>query len=409
MAIQQQAATASPSGGTLDVNAGMDRFDQIQQLLHQAAYFSLFASNDLELGVQPVMKPSSSSTQIGIRLEGGAYRLDVGIETSAAGLKATNTAYNPMVQFSSNWLMIPWAYYALPYKEPSTEAFDPSRGQRFAMTDSQFHFGSHASFRGFGTGQTFPIGGSGSPRLLIAAAGVIIAGSGAFSGIQGIYAVNGHMTPPATLKLHILVRIEDYQNRFGSGLIPAGSNPIHFPDHEGTYLIYLAEKRRIPTELVIGASGETALGITQNLKEIHLSSTSQGGPLSRFEVGEIIGKHVSNVGFNPVPGGPPGTPDSPIPFRSSGAVYSFTNGHDRAIGSFPGSVGEGRTFVKQLPRYPQQPAFHFCGFGKLGDGDGVFQGVTGMLSFTSAGTIAPHVLSNLYVVRVDDPHGKFRA
>jgi len=70
---------------------------------------------------------------------------------------------------------------------------------------------------------------------------------------------------------------------------------------------------------------------------------------------------------------------------------------------------EGRTFSMQLAAAPGQPALRFGYFGKIMSGTGCFQGVQGMLYGAAGVGIAPHVFSNLYVVHLIDPDGRFRA
>jgi hypothetical protein len=49
------------------------------------------------------------------------------------------------------------------------------------------------------------------------------------------------------------------------------------------------------------------------------------------------------------------------------------------------------------------------GFGPLLEGTGQFSGAMGMLSMNAAISVFPRTLSNLYVLRIIDPDGKFHA
>jgi len=79
------------------------------------------------------------------------------------------------------------------------------------------------------------------------------------------------------------------------------------------------------------------------------------------------------------------------------------------VGSFTAQFLEGRTFLMHLGGAPEQPAARFGFFGPILYGTGAFSEVDGMLLGSTGVAIAPHVFSNLYLLRLHDPQGKFRA
>ena len=55
------------------------------------------------------------------------------------------------------------------------------------------------------------------------------------------------------------------------------------------------------------------------------------------------------------------------------------------------------------------PVFRFGGFGPFLGGTGPFRDAVGMMSLNAAISVFPRTLSNLYVLRVSDVDGRFRA
>jgi hypothetical protein len=55
------------------------------------------------------------------------------------------------------------------------------------------------------------------------------------------------------------------------------------------------------------------------------------------------------------------------------------------------------------------PVFRFGGFGPFQGGDGCFAGASGMMSLNAVVSVFPRTLTNLYILRFDDPEGRFRA
>jgi len=49
------------------------------------------------------------------------------------------------------------------------------------------------------------------------------------------------------------------------------------------------------------------------------------------------------------------------------------------------------------------------GFGVFGRGGGQFSGVTGMMSLNAVVSVFPRTLTNFYLLRINDPEGRFRS
>ena len=116
---------------------------------------------------------------------------------------------------------------------------------------------------------------------------------------------------------------------------------------------------------------------------------------------------TSEIDFNLLNPGAPGTPLAPIPFA---AVNRFTlvDASGRTVGTFVGDGGEGRTFTMEVDGAPGQKGLRFGGFGPLREGTGCFEGVRGLMTDNSVVGLAPHVTSTLYVLRIEDPEGRYR-
>jgi hypothetical protein len=55
------------------------------------------------------------------------------------------------------------------------------------------------------------------------------------------------------------------------------------------------------------------------------------------------------------------------------------------------------------------PVFRFGGYGFFSGGSGFFKGASGMMALNAAISVFPRTLSNMYVLRFDDPDHRFRA
>ena len=76
--------------------------------------------------------------------------------TAGGGLKAANSVGESYGKFKHRWVLAPDDFVGAPGREPPPTPLDPSRSQRFIMTDGVCTFGDGKDgFRGFGAGVTF--------------------------------------------------------------------------------------------------------------------------------------------------------------------------------------------------------------------------------------------------------------
>jgi hypothetical protein len=120
-------------------------------------------------------------------------------------------------------------------------------------------------------------------------------------------------------------------------------------------------------------------------------------------VGQRIGKILAHVNFNPA--APGGTSLNPIPFTTFDE-FTFFDRQGRTIGGFTGDSSEGRVFNILVGG---QKGIRFGGTGRIQGGTGPLAGIEGFLTDNSVVIFTPHVSASVYVLRIPDPDGRFRA
>jgi hypothetical protein len=397
-----------------DLNHGQYGWDFIQGLVDRAAWLNMFAEPDIQ-ATWPIQAGGGSQDIIGMQGSATLRRFEIDVVTPNAetGVRAANRIGQAVGSIRMRWLTIPEDFEAGPNLEPPPTPLDPGKAQRFAMLEGRFTFGDGCDgFSSFGTGRTFP--GQGQAPLTLAAISNIIDGFGKFSGLEGTIVTCGHLTPAHGFQGDILVRIVDPQ----SVLAATGDLPPLSDGPEGepgiTYLSWRSQKSG-PEQLTtydFTAQGQVrGLNVPQELvlAKAEFAVDGSAGVRSRLELGAVIGNEVGYVTTNPLhPDYDPGTAVAPARFQGVG-VYRATDAEGNEVGGFTAQFLEGRTFFMQLVGAPGQVAARFGFFGPILYGTGVFEGVDGMLLGNTGVAIAPHVFSNLYLLRLHDPRGKFRA
>jgi hypothetical protein len=395
--------------------------DLLQRLIDQAACFHLFAIPDGQRFGPALHAPGDTHSVIGIRASQALHRFEISLELPVSGsvVRAANTVGELSGRLDLLWLMIPDDYAATPDREPPVTRLDPSRSQRFVMREMTFTFGDgRDGFRSFGTGRTFPTAGK-RPALVAAAVGNVVEGVGRFCGHEGNFTLCGELSAERGFLGHLVVRIADPRGnlRTLADLPPIEAGPD--PDPGTTYLMWAAQKGagqeqqnfpslgpdgklrglNIPVELKLGSLGFSARG-------------SEGFRSAEFRAGEVIGKEIG-FGRGSFPDAPPtGTALTPYQFEGI-AQYSFHDRQARDLGAIRSNVVEGRGFDMTLPDAPGEVAWRFGFFGPIILGLGCFRGVQGMFYGASASVFKmppeAHVITHLYMARLNDPDSRFRA
>ena len=384
----------------------------LQQLVDQAAHFKMFSLPAAQNSEVTIHAAGSNNDVTGIRVLETLHRFDGSVEppTSEYPLRARNIVREAAGSFTHRWMIIPDDFAALPGQEPPPTALDPSRSQRFVMLDSKCTFGDGADgFRGFGTGQTFPTTINGRQQLLAVAIGNVTDGFGKFRNHDaGTYVYCGRLSLRRGFIGNVLLRIMDSQGTLHtSGSLPAARESKLFPEPDITYVVFRGEA--VPSDSVtprIGADGQLqGLNVEQGLRLLHLDFKvrGRGGLQSTSRVGQVIGRILARVNFNPA--APGGTALNPIPFTTFDE-FSFFDTEGRTVGGFTGDSSEGRVFNISVGG---QRGIRFGGTGRILSGTGPFTGIEGLLTDNSVVIFTPHVSASIYVLRIHDPNGRFRA
>ena len=384
-----------------------DQIDEVERLLISASYYSIFSIPASKTANSPVFSGGALLTPVAVKVKESLHRFPVttAIERDSK-LVATNSAGEQVANVSISWTVAPDDFQASPGRVPPPTPLNPYKSQRFVMLDGKFEFldPAQSGFKGFGAGRTFPTQVNGENRLRIGAVVDVIEGHGQLAGLKGTVVVNGYIEPPDGLALNMIVRMMDPNGKLTNQKELSRIRPIGNPDPSATFLAFLGEvDPNRPTELVTTPDG-TVLGskVFEKLRLVSMDFDIQNGLNSETRIGPIVGDLSARLHFNPM------DPLDVSPISTTNGVCSFYNVGGQQIGAIHSRMLEGRALRTNLPGAPN-PVFRFGGVGPIDGGTGFFEGVDGMMSLNAAISVFPRTLSNLYVFRIYDPEGKFRA
>jgi hypothetical protein len=403
-----------PSTFPPGINPETYKLREVTQLLKSAAYFPIFNIPNPNTPNEPVpLIPGipflKQYLMIAVQVNEQLHRFEINVEepTTQCGLKASKQVGESVAKVHIRWTPIPECFEAMPGKLPPATILNPFASQRFCMLEGKLTFMDRdgSGFHGFGTGRTFPV--SGSPgQLRIGAVIDIIEGLGRFKGIPGTAVINGYIQPPDSLALNLMVRMMDSKGSFRAHGPLAPLEPSADPDPSAAFMTFLGEpdpSKKV--ELNVAPDG-TILGsnVHELLRLVHLGfDLPKAGELRcRTTEGPIVGSVSATLYFNPMD-------PSPIqPIQTTNGVFTFFDQQRNTIGTIAANMVEGRAMRTELAGAPM-PVFRFGGFGPVLGGTGEFIGVEGMMTMNSAISVFPRTLSNLYIFRLPDPDGRFRA
>jgi len=387
---------------------------EVTQLLRSAAYFPIFNVPNPNNPNQPVpLIPGIPFLQqylmIAVQVNEQLHRFEIDVHepTLKYGLRASKKVGEAVAQVHIRWTPIPENFEAAPNRFPPPTLLNPFSSQRFCMLEGQLTFKDRdgSGFHGFGTGRTFPV--SGSPgQLWIGAVIDILEGLGKFKGLAGTSVVNGYIQPPNNLALNLMVRIMDPEGILkGDGPLTS-LKPVTDPDPTAAFMIFLGEPDPSkPVQLVFAPDG-TILGskVHELLRMVHLDFdfTSANDLRAESREGPVVGSVSATLYFNPM------NPNPIQPIQTTDGVFTFFDRQRNVIGTINSNMIEGRAMRTELAGAPM-PVFRFGGFGPILGGTGEFSGADGMMTMNSAISVFPRTLSNLYIFRLPDPTGRFRA
>jgi len=405
---QESAAPSLP-----DLNAEKPyRFEHIQNLLDEAACFNLFSRQNPRHSNIAV---NNGGGIIGFRIHEVLHRFDISVRppTADAGVRAGNVLGEALGSFEHRWMIIPDGFGALPKREPPPTLLDPTRSQRFVMLDSVCSFnGGSDGFRGFGTGNTFPVTVNGQSQLHAAAVGSITEGFGKFAGREGTYTYCGNLSSNEGFSGNFLCRVPDPEAQFFTENSLPTLHAWPSPEPGITYLILRGQKKDASqkTTYNFGPGGQViGINVVQQLKVVNYDAVNRerGGLRATRNIGPVIGGMHARILFNFFNPEAPGTALAPIPFQSYNE-YTFTDPEGRTVARVGADGKEGRTFRLKLPGAPGQAALRFGGFGPIMNGTGCFERAQGLMADNSVVAVSPSAISTLYVLRLLDPDGRYR-
>jgi haloalkane dehalogenase len=379
---EKPAASAKPSA------------ELVQRLIDRAAYFNL-SSSPATTDHGSIIRDSNRT--IGFHIAEALWPFNT-LEPTAAKRCGT---------FSHRWMLVPDDFVGVPGRQPPATQFDPGTSQRFVMLDSICQFGNgRDGFYGFGTGRTFPTEANGRSHLSVAAVGTILNGFGSFAGhIQGTYVYCGELDPNGGFIGNLMLRVMDDQSTLHSQTSRRATEWQKSFDGQNTYVIFRGQA--IPSDPVrpnIGPDGKPiGLVVEQGLTLQHVSNslTSQARLESVNQVGDRrIGRVTAHVVFDPKYAS--GTNDDPVPFTAYDE-FEFKSPSGDIVGKFIADSTEGRVFNTLLAG---QPGIRFGGFGRIHRGQGLFEGIQGLMTDNSVVVFEPHVSASVYVLRVRDAQAR---
>jgi len=390
------------------IDPATDQLETVSSLLKEAAYFLVSSIHDPQALNIPIPSPRDPRALIGIEARKEVHRFDVIVEepTIESGLKAINRVGEAVAHLQFELRLIPDDFEAAPGRIPPPTELRPNQSQRFTFLYAKMIFKDRerSGFRAFGAGRTFPIAIDNQLQLRIGAVVEVIESFGKFKGLPGTITVNGYLSPPQGLFLNFIVRFMDPTGKLRARSPLRSLRPIPDPDPDSTFLVLLGEDDPDnPTSPSFTHRGILAK-VNERLRLVHINFdiTPSREIRSKTNVGPIVGRLSTTLSFNPQ------DPNRVTPYATTDGVFAFFDRSGKTVGTLNANVVEGRALRTELAGAPM-PVFRFCGFGPLISGTGPFTGTTGLLSMNAVISLFPRTLSNLYVIRISDPGGKFRA
>lgn len=414
--VNANAGSRVESASLPDLNAETYSFETVQYLIDKAAYFNLFSVPDNE-AAEPLIQAADSSSSngiIGFNIREKLLRFQVNLRSLSTGnqLQCDNLIGERVGRSSQRWLLMPDEYVAQPESGPPPTLLDTTRSQRFVISEGNYSFGAkEEGFGGFGTGCTYPIRTNNGQQLLVAAVGNMTDGTGRFGGREGTYTYCGVFDPQRGFTGNLLIRVVDPDD----SLVVSNDLPeLEQKNVSGkglTFILFRGQKKNQyqKTRYNFSAAGEPqGFTVEQELRRYDLDCAvlTRKGISGTKRLGEVIGRMTSTVFLNLLNPGAPGTARQPITFTTYNE-YTFFDNNGQEIGSFAAVGGEGRSFNLRFKRFPEQQVLRFGAFQSLVNGAGQFSGIQGLLTDNSVAGIAPHALSTLYMLCINDPDGKY--
>lgn len=427
-ANSQQVGTSSAAVNlraalSMDEDAKTARFGDVTKLLKKAAYLPLFSmpnpkEPDVPIPLVPILADFipflSNFLLTGVYVNEAPHRLTVDVTepTAARGLGAAHVVGEEAAVINVHFAITPDDFQAGPGRVPPPTLFVPFLSQRFSFPEGQFKFldKQQSGFQGFGAGRTFPIrlGNQLIPQIRIVGIIEILQGLGKFAGLQGVVVVNGEIKPPNELALFMVPRLMDPNDILKAHTPPPIEHltPVPDPDPTASFLFFLAEPDPHHPMTINRAGDGRMLGVNLferlRLARVEFDIDTPQDIRSQTLEGPIVGSHRSTLVFDPQ------APTDVTPLFSRDDLYTFYDNEGKTIGTLRADLIEGRAFRTQL-NGTSHPVFRIGGGGPFLEGSGQFIGVQGLATVNGVISLSPGTLSSLYMLRIIDMDGRFRA
>lgn len=411
----QLQAGAAPATSSAETTTSAYSAEVLQRLVDQGAYFN-FHSTPVVSESHVAIRGTEGKEVLGIRVNESLRRFSIHTyaPTERQPFRATNTIGEVAGNFTHRWMFIPDDYSAQPGSQIPPTPLDASRSQRFVMVDGICRFGNGADgFRGFGTGRTYPSNEYGRPQLLVTAIGTLVEGFGKFKDHdECTYVYCGKLDVERGFTGSLMIRAMDPQGTLRTTRsLPALRPAREFdPEPDTTYLMLRGQAAT--TDLVaprLDQNGQfIGLKVEQGVTMITVDASyrNRRGPQSVTNLGPRVGKLSADIVYDPTT--PGGTLRDPIPFTTADHL-SFPDRTGRPVGGFLADLVDGRVFNLEIPKGSGPKAIRFGGTGPVREGTGVFEGIEGLMTDNSVVMFTPHVSASVYVLRIYDPYGRYRA
>jgi hypothetical protein len=399
------------------------KIGEVTELLKAAAYFPIFNVPNPDDPNEPVLLfpslkdiPILNQLWIAVLVNEQLHRFEVVVETPTRerGLTAVNRVGEPVARVHIRFTPIPDDFQAAPNVLPPPTLLNPFRSQRVCMLEGQLDFLDRAGsgIRAFGCGRTFPASAGGQQVLYLGAVIDVLAGLGRLAGLPdaslpgATMVINGYIQPPDRLALNLVIRVMDPTGKLRARGPLAPLQPVPDPDPTAVFFYFLGEPDPSQQVTLITGPGGQPIGshVFERLRPVHFDY-NVAGPAdlrSATDEGPVVGTVGAVLHFQPL------NPQPIQPIQTTEGVFTFFDLDGRQLGTVQANMVEGRAFRTDLPGAPM-PVFRFGGFGPILGGTGEFADAAGMMSMNSAVSVFPRTLSNLYILRLEDPTGKLRA
>ena len=386
----------APSAAAKDPHASAEL---VQRLIDQAAYFNLYSSPDRS---RPDTSLYGADGIVGFRVNEVLFPFDA--------IARLPQARQALGHFSHRWMIVPDNFVAVPGRLPPPTPLNPHVSQRLVMLDGVCKFGAEQDgFRGFGTGQTFPTTVNERNQLLVAGVGTILEGYGRFAGHnEGTYVYCGEWDSQGGFTGNVMLRVMDQEKTLHAETSPSATEWQEGFDGQTTYIVFRGEA--VPSDPVrpkIGPEGKPiGLIVRQGLKLQQIANpiTPGGSARASSQVGRHrIGRVTAHVVFDPQAAS--GRNEDPVPFTAYDE-FEFFGPDGVVVGKFSAETSDGRVFNTSLAG---QQGIRFGGVGRIHQGDGLFQGIQGLMTDNSVVVFEPHVSASVYLLRINDQEARIRS